>query len=217
MALVNAALHLYFQAGLRANEAFSCTAKALKKSLVRGKAAKKAGLRRHMYVTCSLQTKEERYETTTVPVAFDTWGECPLSTGKWVVRGLRALKKAGRGPKTHPKRPFFASKNGVSWKMAWFWKKHVKTRLIRLREQKRGGLKRNADVSRFGSNSPRRTWRSMAAKRPHPVCDDLCERQARWRTKQRKRQRLSLSMAQLYNDPDVEELLRATYYLTPLK
>ena len=43
-----------------------------------------------------------------------------------------------------------------------------------------GGLGASEDLSRYGSNSSRRTWNTMAGKHPHPVSVDLRERQGRW-------------------------------------
>ena len=217
LALVNAAFHLYFQAGLRANEAFSCTTGGVAESVVQGEEARNVQVRAHLHVQCSVQTKEERYESTAVPVAFRTHGSCPLSTGKWVVRALQGLEQAGKGATSKPARLFFSHSSGKGWTMSWFWGEQVVPRMRQLQREGLGGLREDEDLSQYGSNSPRRTWNSMAAKHPHPVCEDLRERQGRWRKKQRRRQRLALGMASLYNDPDLDELLRATYFLTPIR
>jgi hypothetical protein len=217
LALVNAAFHLYFQAGLRANEAFHCTVGEVRSSLVRGQQAQRLRLRSHLHVLCATQTKEERYERTAVPVAWGTFGECPLSAGRWVVRALRALASVGMGADAQPDRVLFSDSTGKRWAMDWFWSKQVLPRLQRLQQQGLGGLGAEDDLAAYGSNSPRRTWNSMAAKHPNPVSEDLRETQGRWRRRQKKRQSVKLGMAQLYHAPDLDERLRATFFLALLK
>ena len=74
-----------------------------------------------------------------------------------------------------------------------------------------------SDFDRIGSNSPRRTWNSMAAKHPDPVSADLRERHGRWREKEKRRQRGPSAMTALYEDPDLEQRLRATTFLSAVK
>jgi hypothetical protein len=216
-ALANAAFHLYCQGGLRANEGFHCTKGDVADSIVVGVEALRKDVRPYLLVGCSIQTKEERFEPTCVPVAFYTHGECPLSTGTWVVQALRELAQVGRGPVQDPDGLVFSTARGKRWSMAGFWKTYVLGLLTRYKEQGLGGLDPDDDLSEFGTNSFRRTWNSMAAKRPNHVDEAGRDEHARWRKKLQKRQRVNLGMNQVYNAMDIEEKTRATFFLTLLK
>jgi hypothetical protein len=218
LALVNLAVHLYFAAGFRANEAFSATVMRFARSFVLGRKAAVMGVRAHLSIRCSIQTKEERVEPTDVPVSFTTLPPCTLRVGMWGLRALAALDEVGRGvSRRDPSLFLFAHPTGAPWRMQWLWQTHVKPRLEQLRREMLGGLPPDADLDRYGTNSPRRTWNTMAACHPNPVSVDLRERQARWRKQQKKRQRLSQPMASLYCDPDIGELLLATYWLSTVR
>ena len=91
--------------------------------------------------------------------------------------------------------------------MTYFWRLHVLPRMKRLKQNLRGEFE-DEDLSDWGSNSFRRSWDTLAHKNDLPI--DLIERQGRWRTKQRRRNRVSQRMTSLYCDPFPEELLRAT-------
>ena len=91
----------------------------------------------------------------------------------------------------------------------------MQLRLEQLQRERMGGLKHTEDLSNYGSNSPRRTWNTMAAKLPESISKAARNRQARWRQGQRKKDwGGDDGMAELYNEPDLEELLRPTYYLS---
>jgi len=214
LAQANLAFHLYFAAGLRANEAFSETAAHFADNMVTGDRATSAGVGAHLWIRCSLQTKEERVELTELPVAYSTAPGCPLEVGKWATRALAALEDVGRGASTDTGHLLFASPLGVKWVMGRFWRRHVVPRLEQLQREGLGGLSPESDLEKYGSNSPRRTWDTMAAQHPNPVSEDLRERQGRWRKKQKRRQRVAQGMASLYFEPDLSELLRATYWLS---
>ena len=209
--LANLALHVYFQMGLRANEAFSETVGGLKEGLVVGAAAEQTGP--YVQIHCTIQTKEERYTTTEVLGAYDTVEGCPLRVGPWVEATLQELGRVGILPEDQGDRLLFQTA-GRTWTMGWFWEKHVRPRLEQLRREGLGGLSADTDLDQFGSNSPRRTWNTMAALHPNPVSEDLRERQGRWRARQKRRQRVRQGMASLYMEPTVKEKLRATYYLS---
>jgi hypothetical protein len=216
LVLVNAAFHLYCQAGLRANEAFHCTLRQVSEAMVVGARADRLEVQPHFHWACATQTKEERYAQTAVPVAYGTHPPCPLEAGRWIIAGLQSWKDAAGGTLWQPDRVFFSDDEGEPWSMNRFWAREVAPRLEQLRGEKLGGLREGDDLSAYGSNSFRRTWDSMAAKAPNRVPEDLRERQGRWRNGQRARQRLAKSMVRLYNEPDLQELLRATFFLTPL-
>lgn len=218
LCLANLAFHLYFTCGMRANEAFSETVLRIKDSVVSGAAAVVMGVRPHFDVAASIQTKEERIKRTLCLCSFSTAFPCLLRPGKWLVRALAALDVVGRGPLADDETLLlFADAQNVPWTMSWFWGTHVHTRLEQLQREGLGGLKGTDDLSVYGSNSPRRTWNTMAGKHPNPISVPARNRQARWRLGQRKKDwGGGDGMAGLYFEPDLEELLRATYYLSPL-
>ena len=82
--------------------------------------------------------------------------------------------------------------------------------MLRLQQRLEGGFE-DEDLDDWGSNSFRRSWDTLAQKNSVPI--DLIERQGRWRTKQRRRNRVSQRMSSLYCDPFPEELLKATKQL----
>ena len=108
----------------------------------------------------------------------------------------------------------FATPAGKRWTMKFFWSEHVKPRLEQLQREGNGGLTRECDLEAWGTNSPRRTWNTMAGMHPHPVSVDLRERQGRWRKKQKKRDRVHQEMVSLYFERDIGELLLATHWLS---
>lgn len=218
LCLANLAFHLYFTCGLRANEAFSETVLRVQGSVVMGEVAAAMGVRPHFDLAASIQTKEERIRQTTCLCSFATCPPCKLRPGKWLLRSLAYLDTVGRGPCRQEETVYlFADPKNTPWKMSWFWSTHVQLRLEQLQRERMGGLKHTEDLSNYGSNSPRRTWNTMAAKLPESISKAARNRQARWRQGQRKKDwGGDDGMAELYNEPDLEELLRATYYLSPL-
>lgn len=218
LALVLAAVTVYFTAGFRANEIFSETVLRLNSSFVLGTEAQKLGVRPHLYLMASAQTKEERHEPTEVPISFTTCPPCRLRPGKWLLVALHLLDTVGRGPAALDETMFlFANAFNVPWTMKWLWGEHIAPRLRQLHTEGLGGLLQNEDLTRYGTNSFRRTYNTMAASNPNPVSKSLLNKQCRWRKKQRKRQMLGQEMAELYFEPDIGEVLRATYYLSEIK
>ena len=213
LCLANLALHVYFQLGLRANEPFYETLGGLAEGLVVGAEADTTG--EYVQIHCSIQTKEQRYTTTVVLGSYDTVEGCPLGVGYWVEETLEQHARRGLTPTRHGDRLLW-QKDGKAWTMGWFWATHVLPRLQQLQREEMGGLGPESDLDQFGSNSPRRTWNTMAALHPNPVSEDLRERQGRWRAKQKRRQRVRQGMASLYMEPTIKERLRATYYLSPI-
>jgi hypothetical protein len=194
--------------------------------MVCGERAVAKQLRPYFKVGCSIQTKEERFESTEVPVSFYTCAESvemaghganPLCAGKWVVTALMELERVGRGPTHAPKSLLFANPAGTRWTMSGFWKSFVLKHLQRCREEEWGGLDATDDVKDWGTNSFRRTWNTMASKRPHHVDEETRDKHGRWRKRQMKRQRINQGMSALYNEQDDQEKTRATFFLTLLK
>ena len=216
MCMVNTAFHLYFTAGFRANEAFAATRGEVLAALVVEHEAVVRGVPPHVRWPCALQTKENRVSQTAVPVSLTTCPPCPLQVGTWLSRLFQAWADRGTPVDTTDTRLLFVHANGRPWTMQWYWKTHVQRRLFLLREHELGGLSADSDIGGYGSNSPRRTWNTMAAAQPNPVSKDLRERQGRWRTHQRRRQRPNLEMPSLYCDPDLVERLSATYFLSAI-
>jgi hypothetical protein len=93
--------------------------------------------------------------------------------------------------------------------MGWLWDTHILPRLEQLKGELAGGLE-GVNLEKYGTNSFRRTWNTLAGQHPDPVSVDLRERQARWRSAGRTRNQ---AMASLYFDPRPNELLLATYWL----
>ena len=215
LCLANTAFHLYFTAGFRANEAFAATRGPVLESLVTEQEAAVRGVPPHVRWPCALQTKENRVSHTHVPISLHTCPPCPLRVGTWLARLFQAWAGLGTPVTATDTRLVFVHPNGRRWTMQWFWKTHVQRRLFRLRDLQVGGLSADADIGGYGSNSPRRTWNTMAAAQPNPVSKDLRERQGRWRTHQRRR-RANLDMPSLYCDPDLVERLSATYFLSDI-
>jgi hypothetical protein len=219
-ALVNAAFHLYAQAGLRANEGFYCIIKKVSDSFVVGSDATDKEVRPHLEVGCSTQTKEQRYKTTKVVVAAETYGDCPLATGKWMAQALKELTWAGRGPihEDYKNKFIFTTlpyPEGVQWTMGYFWT-FVLDELKAAKTERTGGLGSRDDLTKYGGNSFRRTWNTMAAKEPNAVPKALRDRHGRWRGQQADRQPVQNEMTELYDAADVDMRTRPTYFLTPL-
>lgn len=218
LALATFAMHLYFQAGFRANEAFYERTLTAAQGIVGRQQAAAVGVAPHFRWFCSTQTKTERHAQVQVWVAQETAGDCPLSAGKWLRTALQELDAVGRGPRAgDPSLWVFADVRNKRWSMGWFWATHVEPRLRQLQREGHGDLVLESDFDRIGSNSPRRTWNSMAAKHPDPVSADLRERHGRWREKEKRRQRGPSAMTALYEDPDLEQRLRATTFLSAVK
>ena len=204
MALANFALHLYTQAGLRANEAFSARVGDLEESFCFGEMAARKKIRAHFKVKCGQQTKENRFSGTEVRCCYQA-KTAPLKAGLWAQMAVQELKRVHRGKQQDK---VFSHSNGVVWTMGWFWATHIEPRLERLKEEKLGGLEKQ-DLTEYGTNSFRRTWNTLAGQHPDPVSKDLRDRQARWRYQQRRKE----EMASLYFDPRPNELLIAAYWL----
>jgi hypothetical protein len=206
LVLVNAAVHVLFQGGFRANEPLQVSVRDLERGVVKG--AERRGLPDHFWIKCPLQTKENRVSTAVVPLSYHTVEGCPLMAGVWVERGLEAVRAAGRSRKGR----FFADEQGQGWKSAWLWAEHIRPRLEQL--QREGAVGEEVDLCRFGSNSPRRTWDTMAQAEPDKVAEDLIERQGRWRQKQKRRNRVSVAMVRHYAEPGLKERPNATHFLS---
>ena len=206
MAMVNLAFHSYMQVGARANELFEQKLGLFVDSFCfRGMAARK-GLRPHLKFRASLQTKEERFATTDLLCCYQT-KHAPLRTGLWAEVLVAELKRCGI---TDRERLVFSHEGGKAWRMSEFWRDEVVPRLEQLQREKLGGLEQE-DLKKFGTNSFRRTWDTLAMESPDPVSEDLRERQARWRKKSRARK--PGLMVRLYADPRPRELLLASYWL----
>ena len=200
MAQVNLALHAYIQAGFRANEIFRQQMGKFRNGFVFGV----DGVRDHISFTGAVQTKENRYYTTTVLCSYAA-KRAPLCAGRWARVVVHERERVGR---VSADEYVFATPQGQPWTMTWLWNEHIAPALHQLQTEGLGGLA-GQDLSRYGSNSFRRTWNTMAAALPGPVSPDLRDRQARWRFSRRRAQ----AMSSLYADPDVDELLLATYWL----
>ena len=210
LSLANLAFHLYLQGGFRANEAMAERVGRFRRSWVFGAKASRKRVQPHLRVRASIhdQTKENRYCATDVLVAYGA-KYLPLCTGRWAVRSVKALQRLGIAGANDF---LFAIDGKRHWTMAFFWSKHVLPRLVRLQTALLGGLE-DEDLSEYGGNSFRRTWTTLTSMKPEKVDVDLQERQGRWRTKQRRRDRVSLRMTSLYCDPYPQELLLASINL----
>ena len=208
MAQVNLAFHAYTQVGARANELFEQEVGMLEKSFCFGEKAKKKGLLPHLEFRATLQTKENRFSKTDILCAFQAM-HAPLKTGFWALLVVQHLKKANRAKS---KDKVWAHSDGKQWKMGWFWDEHVLPAMRWLQENDAGGLE-GEDLEDYGTNSFRRTWRTLAGDTLHTpeVSEDLCERQGRWRT--RGRGRVLGRMVSVYYAPRRNQLLMATYWL----
>ena len=200
MAQVNLAVHAYTQAGFRANEIFGQTVGEMKAGIHVGD----KDVMDHLVFSGMNQTKENRFSKTAVPCAWKAL-HAPLRTGEWV---LRALAERARVSRQEDSDFLFADVQGKQWTMTWLWKEHVMPALVRLKSEGLGGLT-NQDLSKYGSNSFRRTWTTMAQAGPEVVTPDLMDRQARWGHKKRT----TLKMSSLYADPVMNEILKATWWL----
>ena len=206
LAQANFALHAYTQAGLRANELFTQQLGTLRHSFVFGEAAKRQRIMPHLKLRTGCQTKENRFAATDVWCAYET-KHAPLRTGFWAQIVVAELTVAGRGSDDQF---VFEHPDGRPWTMAQFWDKHIGRRLAQLKSERLGGLER-ADLTKFGTNTFRRTWNTLAGQHPDPVSEDLRNRQARWR--QHGASRVLGRMVSLYFAPRPQELLLATYWL----
>ena len=201
------AVHLYCQAGLRANEGFAVTIRELTESF-RNEADVDHP---HFYVQGPAQTKENRTSATRVLVAWKTRGNGVLGAGDLAVKVTDALLQAGRLEDSG----VFTDERGEPWKMGWFWNTHILPRLQQLQRERAGGLHPNDDLDEYGSNSFRRTWATMAAAPPNRVAGALRDRQGRWRQKAKGR-KAQQEMNELYRDPTFEELLSASRDLSSI-
>lgn len=218
LAMGNFALHLYFTSGMRPNEAFEERVVRFAGSFVVGSAARRMDVRPHFRVRAKTQTKTERMHTVQVLCSYATLPPCVLMPGKWARVLLQELTRVGRGPATAAEQAYlFATPEGAKWTMNWWWTAHVVPRLEQLQQEGLGGLPADADLALYGSNSPRRTWNSMAASHPNPVSVDLRERQGRWRVGEKRKVKERQPMTSLYADPDLYELLLATYWLSHVR
>ena len=206
MAQVNLAFHAYAQTGSRANELFEQEVGMLKESFCFGEEAKRKRLRPHLKFRAKLQTKENRFSATDILCCPRT-KRAPLRTGRWAMRLVKELARVGRD---QAQALVWAHPDGTPWVMSQFWHEEVVPRLEQLQREKLGGLER-VELDKFGTNSFRRTWNTLAGSHPDPVKEDLRERQGRWRGKGTGR--VLGRMVSLYFDPRPNELLRATYYL----
>ena len=204
LAQANFALHAYTQAGLRANELFEQKIGVLKDSFVFGAAAVRQRVRPHLRLRTKCQTKENRFAPSVVLCAYAA-KTSPLKTGLWaqvVIAELQKRRNKGRDDMV------FAHANNEPWVMGWFWDTHMRPRLEQLKRERMGGLE-SIDLDKFGTNSFRRTWNTLAGQHPDPVSKDLRDRQARWRQSKRSRE----EMSSLYFGPKLDELLLATYWV----
>ena len=206
LALANLAFHAHLQAGLRAGELWEQRVGGLMSSLVIGDTARRMKIRPHLRLTLKRQTKGDRFKTATVPCAYQA-KRAPLCTGLWTRVAVAELRRVGRG---HDDDLVFTRPDGAPWTMSQFWHEQVMPRLVQLKEAKEGGLERT-DLDAFGSNSFRRSWLTLARSHPDSVSEDLCERQGRW--KKEVRGHVLGRMVSLYFDPEMRELLLATYWL----
>lgn len=206
LAIVNLTFHAYLQVGARANELFEQKLGMLVDSFCFREMARRKKLRPHLRFRASIQTKEERFATTDLLCCYQA-KHTPLKTGLWAEIVVAELTRIGLVDR---ERLVFSEKDGTAWKMGVFWKDEMVPRLDQLQKEQLGGLEGD-DLSRYGSNSFRRTWDTLTASRPDPVSEDLRERQARWRMKSRARK--PGLMVRLYCDPRPSELLLATYWL----
>lgn len=206
LAIVNLTFHAYLQVGARANELFEQRLGMLVDGFCFREQAKRKGVRPHLRFRASIQTKEERFATTELLCCYQA-KHTPLRTGLWAEVVVAELARLGHIDRD---RFVFADKQGKPWKMGTYWREEVAPRLEQLQIEQLGGLE-GEDLTRYGTNSFRRTWDTLAASNPDPVSEDLRERQARWRKKGRAR-RPGL-MVRLYCDPRPDELLLATYWL----
>ena len=206
LAIVNLAFHGHLQVGARANELFSQELGMLMDSFCFRGMAQRKGLRPHFKFRATIQTKEERFATTELLCCYQT-KHAPLKSGLWAEIVVAELKRNGI---TDRDRLVFASKAGVAFKMNNFWEKEILPRLEQLKREKLGGME-GEDLTKYGTNSFRRTWNTLAGDGPDPVSEDLRERQARWR--KRSRARRPGLMVRLYRDPNPQELLLASYWL----
>ena len=104
---------------------------------------------------------------------------------------------------------------GVQWTMGYFWT-FVLDELKAAKTERTGGLGPRDDLTKYGGNSFRRTWNTMAAKEPNAVPKALRDRHGRWRGQQADRQPVQNEMTELYDAADVDMRTRPTYFLTPL-
>jgi hypothetical protein len=200
MAQVNLAVHAYIQAGLRANEIFRQQMGKMRAGFSFGV----DGTRDHLVFTGSVQTKENRYRSTEI-LCCSRAKTSPLRTGRWARVVVLERQRVGRASGDEY---VFATPQGQPWTMAWLWSTHVLPALEQLQREGNGGLA-GQDLSRYGSNSFRRTWNTLTAALPNQVPKDLRERQARWRYAHWRGQ----EMASLYAEPDIDDLLLATYWV----
>ena len=217
LALANLAVHVMFAAGMRANECFAERTVRFSKSFVVGEEAEARGVPPHFFIVAPPQTKEERHEVTRIPCSYTTAAPCRLRPGMWGQLALAELERVGRGAATGDTTLLlFADAGGAQWRMGWLWATHVEPRLEQLQRERNGGLTGGEDLTRFGSNSPRRTWTSMASSAPNAVSATLLEYQARWRKQARRRGARSMPMHAHYFDPDINERLKATHFLSSI-
>ena len=206
LAIVNLTFHAYMQVGARANELFEQKLGMLVDSFCFREVAERKKLRPHLRFRASLQTKEERFAITDILCCYQA-KHTPLKTGLWAEILVVELKRVGIIDKD---RLVFSDRNGKAWRMGIFWREEMVPRLEQLQKEQLGGLEGD-DLSKYGSNSFRRTWDTLTAELPDPVSEDLRERQARWRQKGRARK--PGLMVRLYCDPRPSELLLPTYWL----
>ena len=203
LAQVNLTFHAYAQAGCRANELFEQEVGMLEDHFCFGEEARRKGLRPHLQFRANLQTKENRFSSTNI-LCCERTKHAPLRTGRWARATIKELRRVGRA---QVGALVFAHPDGKQWVMSQFWNDEIVPRLEQLQREKLGGLE-NVDLDRYGTNSFRRTWNTLAGSHPDPVDQELRERQGRWRGTAR-----SNRMVSLYFDPKPNELLLATYWL----